>query len=75
MTDFHQRPPLELKDLENSLDQLILQFNSLKGENQTLKQSQEELLKEKARLIEKTDLARSRINDMIARLKAMEQGS
>lgn len=66
--------PLELKDLEDKLDQLIQQYNSIKEENHTLKTKQEELVKQKAKLLEKTTLARSRVEAMISRLKAMEHG-
>ena len=65
----------ELKDLENKLDQFIEQFNSVKDENISLKNNQEALVKEKANLLEKTNLARSRVEAMISRLKSMEQGS
>jgi cell division protein ZapB len=66
--------PLELKDLEDKLDQLIQQYNSIKEENHTLKTKQEELVKQKAKLLEKTTLARTRVEAMISRLKAMEHG-
>ncbi|MEQ1528928.1 MAG: TIGR02449 family protein [Methylococcales bacterium] len=66
---------LELKDLEDKLDQFIEQFNCVKDENITLKNKQEALVQEKANLIEKTNLARTRVEAMITRLKSMEQGS
>lgn len=75
MTESQHNQPLELRELEISLDQLIAQYAAVKHENQSLKTKQDELLSEKAKLIEKTNLARTRINDMIARLKAMEHGS
>lgn len=64
-----------LKDLEQKLELLIEQYNRLKTENRTLKAKQEALVKEKAKLIEKTNLARLRVEAMISRLKAMEHGS
>lgn len=73
MTETHQ--PLELKDLEGKLDQLIEQYRFVKIENNSLKSKQETLVREKARLLEKTNLARTRVEAMITRLKAMERGS
>ena len=66
---------IELKDLEEKLDVLIDKFNSTQIENTSLKTKQDELVKEKAKLLEKTTLARSRVEAMISRLKAMEHGS
>jgi cell division protein ZapB len=66
---------LELKDLEDKLDQLISQYQSVKNENNSLKSRQEVLVMEKAKLLEKTTLARTRVEAMITRLKEMEQGS
>ncbi|MDD1605545.1 MAG: TIGR02449 family protein [Methylococcaceae bacterium] len=73
MTQTHQT--LELKDLEDKLDQLIAQYQSVKNENNSLKTKQEVLVMEKAKLLEKTTLARTRVEAMITRLKEMEQGS
>lgn len=66
---------LELKDLEDKLDQLIEQYNAVKNENSSLKTKQDALVREKAKLLEKTTLARTRVEAMIIRLKAMEHGS
>lgn len=68
-------PSLELKDLEDKLDQLIAQYQSVKNENNSLKSKQALLVMEKATLLEKTTLARTRVEAMITRLKEMEQGS
>jgi len=65
----------ELKELEEKLDILITQYDLLKDENSSLKKRQEVLVKEKAKLLEKTTLARTRVEAMITRLKAMEHGS
>jgi cell division protein ZapB len=73
MTQSNQ--PLELKDLEDKLDQLIEQFHNVKAENSSLKTKQDSLVREKAKLLEKTTLARTRVEAMITRLKAMENGS
>jgi len=66
---------LELKDLEDKLDQLIAQYQTVKNENTSLKTKQEVLMMEKAKLLEKTTQARTRVEAMITRLKEMEQGS
>jgi cell division protein ZapB len=68
-----QRP--ELKELEDKLDQLIIRYNSVKNENNSLKVKQEALVREKAKLLEKTTLAKTRVEAMISRLKSMEHGS
>ncbi|MEQ1638791.1 MAG: TIGR02449 family protein [Methylococcales bacterium] len=75
MTDPETNQLLELRDLEVKLDQLIAQYNAAKTENHSLKTKQSELVKEKAHLLEKTKMARTRVEAMIARLKAMEHGS
>jgi len=66
---------LELKDLEDKLDQLIEQYTAVKNENNSLKTKQDALVREKAKLLEKTTLARTRVEAMIIRLKAMEHGT
>jgi len=66
---------LELKELEDKLDQLIEQYANVKNENSSLKTKQDSLVREKAKLLEKTTLARTRVEAMITRLKAMENGS
>ena len=73
MTETHL--PLELTDFENKLDQLIDKYQYVKSENSSLKIKQETLVQEKAQLLEKTTLARTRVEAMITRLKAMEHGS
>ena len=73
MTDTHL--PLELKDFEDKLDQLIDKYHYIKDENSSLKIKQETLAQEKAQLLEKTTLAKTRVEAMINRLKAMELGS
>lgn len=63
----------DLKMLERRVDELIQRLNAVKSENQSLRDSQSALIAERARLIEKTELARTRVEGMISRLKAMEQ--
>jgi cell division protein ZapB len=73
MTDTYL--PLELKDFENKLDQLIDKYQYVNDENNSLKIKQETLAQEKAQLLEKTTLAKTRVEAMINRLKLMELGS
>ena len=73
MTETHLS--LELKDFEDNLDQLIDKYQTIKNENRSLKSKQEILVQEKAQLLDKTSLARTRVEAMITRLKAMEYGS
>jgi cell division protein ZapB len=73
MTETHL--PLKLKDFEDKLDKFIDKYRAMKNENSSLKVEQETWVQEKAQLLEKTSLARTRVEAMITRLKAMEHGS
>lgn len=64
----------EIKNLESRIDRLIAFCQHLEQENSSLKSENKGLLDEHARLIEKTKLARTRIETMIGRLKALERG-
>lgn len=66
---------LDLQKLEQRVDELIDTCSTLTKENRSLKVQQEKLVIERAALIEKTELARSRVEAMITRLKALESGS
>ena len=57
-----------LKKLEHRVDDLIGTCRQLKKENHAIQS-------EHARLVEKTQIARTRIESMIGRLKALERGS
>ncbi len=63
----------ELKAIEARVDELLRAVNRLKAENSSLRDSLSDLRAERARLVEKNELARSRVEAMITRLKAMEQ--
>ncbi len=75
MSDTENDTSTELKDLEEKLDALIGKYNLIKSENSSLKTRQDSLVKEKAKLLEKTSIARTRVEAMISRLKSMEHGS
>jgi len=63
---------LDLKKLEGRVDDLIKTIDRLQSENKTLRDSHSNLQSERTRLIEKTELARTRVEAMIERLKAIE---
>jgi len=65
----------ELKRLERRLDELIATIGQLKEENRALRQRQDTLMTERAGLLQKNEQVRARVEAMIGRLKAMEQGS
>jgi cell division protein ZapB len=58
--DLNSTTELDLKRLESQLDRLIITI--------------ERLMSERAELIEKTELARSRVEAMISRLRTIETG-
>ena len=66
---------VDINALEVRLDDLIKNCDELREENYALKNQQDNLIAERASLIEKSELARSRVESMIARLKAMELGT
>lgn len=72
MDSDHTPEKVELTTLESGVDQLIAKCQTLSEENQALREQQGHLINERAALIEKSELARSRVEAMIARLKAME---
>jgi len=63
---------LDLNKLERRVDDLIETIGRLQDENRSLREHQSNLMAERAQLIEKTELARTRVESMISRLKAME---
>jgi len=62
----------DLQKLENQIDALIDSVNQLKQENTSLRHQQDNLLAERSQLIEKTELARNRVEGMITRLRSLE---
>lgn len=65
----------ELKRLEKRVDALVSVCDRLQDENKSLKQRQDVLTSERASLLQKNEQVRARVEAMIGRLKAMEQGS
>ncbi|HEY8940255.1 MULTISPECIES: TIGR02449 family protein [Cellvibrio] len=58
--------------LETKLDKLILLCNRLQQENADLKARESEWQRERVRLIEKNELARSRVEAMITHLRNLD---
>jgi len=65
----------ELRRLEKRVDALVQVCDQLQDENRSLKQRQDTLTNERATLLQKNEQVRARVEAMIGRLKAMEQGS
>ena len=65
----------ELKRLEQRVDALVRVCDQLQDENRSLRQRQDVLTSERASLLQKNEQVRARVEAMIGRLKAMEQGS
>ncbi len=61
----------DLGGLEQKIDRLITLCARLQQENQSLQERESNLLKERSKLLEKNELARSRVESMIARLKGL----
>jgi cell division protein ZapB len=66
-------------DAKNQVQRVALKVNELisgceqlKIHNEVLQASQDDLISDKAKLIEKSELARQKVDAMITRLKAME---
>ncbi|QFU77502.1 TIGR02449 family protein [Halioglobus maricola] len=62
----------QLQDLEQKIDQLIELCKELNRENQALKAENAGWLAERQDLIDKNELARSKVEAMINRLRTME---
>ena len=63
---------MDIKKLEERVDELINTVERLRSENKTLRESQTHLVAERDRLMTKSEQARSRVENMIERLKAMD---
>jgi cell division protein ZapB len=62
----------QIKDLENKIDELIALCEGLNRENSALKSEVTGWDDERKDLIDKNELARSKLETMIDRLRAME---
>lgn len=62
----------DLELLEKRVEELVVTVSKLTEENRALRAGQDKLVNERAELIEKTELAKRRVEGMINRLKALE---
>lgn len=63
---------LDTRALEEKIDHLIRICDRLAEENRALRDQKVNLMAERAALIEKSEMARSRVEAMLLRLRAME---
>ncbi len=63
----------DLLALETKIDELIKEYSRLQQEARLLQAEREAWKTERAKLIKQNELARSRVEAMIERLKSMEQ--
>jgi len=61
-----------IQQLEMQVDDLLEASRRIRDENVLLKSQKSAWLSERAQLVEKTDLARSRIEKMVGRLKELD---
>ncbi|HYN79260.1 MAG TPA: TIGR02449 family protein [Lamprocystis sp. (in: g-proteobacteria)] len=66
-------PIFDIDSFERQLDGLIHLCRHLQGENASLRTRQEALVAERGDLIEKNEQARSRVEAMLSRMRAMEE--
>ncbi|MEE9425328.1 MAG: TIGR02449 family protein [Methylococcales bacterium] len=64
-------PSQEIDQLEEKIDALITRLWKMEEENRSLQSRNDELTLERSELIEKTTLAKTRVEAMISRLKGM----
>lgn len=63
----------DIDELERRVEALVHLCRRLKDENASLRARQETLVSERGELIEKNEQARSRVESMLSRLRAMEE--
>lgn len=63
----------EVQVLADKLDQLLERHGKLEHENQALKARQDDWIRERAQLVHKNNLAKTKLEAMIGRLRALEQ--
>ena len=61
----------DLNNLEQKIDRMINLCARLQQENQSLRERESSLLKERRKLLEKNEMARNRVETMISRLKGL----
>jgi cell division protein ZapB len=63
------------KNLEHRVDEYIELCDEYKRHNKSLRTREIQLTEERANLMKKNDMARTKVESMISRLKALEQDS
>lgn len=66
-----KNPSHDIDQLEEKIDTLIAKLWKMEEENRSLRSSNDELITERSQLIEKTTLAKTRVEAMITRLKGI----
>ena len=64
---------MEIKDLEAKIDELIQLCDELERKNAILATDKDNWTRERTRLLEKNEMAKTKVEAMIMRLKALEQ--
>ena len=67
--------PSQLQALIDRVERLARLTNRLLDENRSLRNSQQQLVAERASLLDKNEQARSRVEAMIQRLKSLEHNA
>lgn len=60
-----------IAELEHKIDRLVAASARLKAENEMLREREASLARERSQLLEKNERARTKIENMITRLKAL----
>ncbi|MCB1837718.1 MAG: TIGR02449 family protein [Alcanivoracaceae bacterium] len=63
----------QLQQLEQRIEELISISTRLRHENETLQAREGRLLEERAELLKKNDVAKTKVEAIISRLKSLEQ--
>ncbi len=64
---------MDFAELETKIDELIALVDVLEQKQAVMMAEKESLQAERARLIEKNEKARAKVEDMISRLKSLER--
>jgi cell division protein ZapB len=65
----------QVQQLAARLDRVLELARRLADENRSLRAGQEQLVNERAQLLSKNEMARSRVESMISRLKSLENNA
>ena len=73
MSEAESAVAAELRRLETYAEELLRTCDRLREENRSLRAQHKALIAERSALIERNEQARTRVESMIAHLRAMEQ--